>query len=187
MKIILKLITLSFFLTPFLLGGQNYFLVKKNNSKRTKILYFDNFFTIKTNDTTYFSKIVKASDSTLTITIDVRSNDSIMEISKSADPKYDTVYTHWHKETIQVLHRDIIHLEKDLLKNRKWLDPFVWAIVGGGIGVLIMQGTNNDLSEGAKVGVGLTGGILGITVPLIYICTRTTKFDMKTKWSFTKK
>lgn len=154
------------------------------------MLYFDNVYTIKTKDTTYISDIIKVSDSTLTITRDIRNYDSIRVVVKYPNrPKYDTVYDkpYWRPDTIQILKSEIQHLEKDLLKNRKWLDPFVWAIVGGGIGVLITQATMDDLSEGAKVGVGLTGGILGITVPFIYICTRKTKFDMNTKWSFTKK
>lgn len=60
-------------------------------------------------------------------------------------------------------------------------------MVGGGIGVLITQATMDDASEGTKVGLGFTVGILGITVPIIYIGTRKTKFDMTTKWSFTEK
>jgi hypothetical protein len=189
MKIILKLIIVSFFLTPFLLEGQNYFLIKrKNDSKHTKILYFDHLYTIKTIDTTYFSEIINASDSTLTITIDVKRADSMMVISqKSKGAKYDTSYTHWQVDTIQVYHRDIQHLEKDLLRNRRWLDPIFWTMVGGGIGVLVAQSTIHSGNKSRLDGIGFAGGFVGITVPLIFICTRKTKFDMINKWSFAHK
>lgn len=107
----IKLALLSFFLMPFILEAQNYFLVKrKNNSARTKILYFDNFYTIKTKDTTYNSKIIKVTESTLTIARDVRNYDSIRVVVKYPNrSKYDTVYDkpYWRPETIQILKSDI--------------------------------------------------------------------------------
>jgi hypothetical protein len=189
MEITIKLILLSFFLTPFLSKGQNYFLVqRKNNPTHTKMLYFDNVYTIKTKDTTYISKIIRVCDSTLSIVIDVKGKDSEMVVSKSSDPKYDTLYTHWHRDTIQVLYRDIQHLEKDLFKSRKWLEPFGYLAVGGGLALLLAPIVAAD--KGAKDGIEvltIAGGILGVAIPIIYIGTRKTKFDMVNKWSFMQK
>jgi len=192
MKIRLKLILFLFCLASFLLEGQNYFLVqRKNNPTRTKMLYFDNLYTIKTKDTTYISKIIKDSELSLTIIRNVRNYDSIRVVAKYSNrTKYDTVYDkpYLKLDTIQILKSDIQHLEKDLFKNRKWLEPFGYMAIGGGLALLLAPIVAAD--KGAKDGIEvliIAGGMLGLTIPIIYIGTRKTKLDMVNKWSFMHK
>lgn len=165
MKIIVKLIFGFLFLISFLTSGQNYLLIqKKKDSGTTKKLSFDNLYTIKTKDTIYVSTIVNSNDSTLTILKDG---------------------PNWRSDKIQISKCDIQYLKKDSFKNRKWLDPFSWTIIGGGIGVLFAQEVNSGF-DSKTVGYGFVGGILCVTVPVILFGTSKAKFDMNTKWSFAK-
>jgi hypothetical protein len=77
-------------------------------------------------------------------------------------------------------------LEKDLLKKRNWLDPVFWTLVGGSIGVLSAHAISHETNYDINDVVGFVSGFGLITLPLLYVSTRTIKYDMLNKWTFTK-
>jgi hypothetical protein len=104
--------------------------------------------------------------------------------SNANDTSYFRV---WTEDTVQILFRDIVYLEKDLFRSRRWLEPFGYFAIGGVLAlglspiVAIAEGPQDGI-ECLKVG----GAILGITVPIIFVGTRKVKYDMQTKWRFNR-
>ena len=100
----------------------------------------------------------------------------------------DTSYfPEYRVDTLEIQLRQIVYLERNLFKNAGWAEPFLWLSFGG-VGTLglapvvaVAEGPESG-SECLKIG----GAILAITLPVIFIASRTIKYDMKNKWNFLK-
>jgi hypothetical protein len=143
-------------------------------------------YTIRTTDTIIHTTVVGVNDSALKVTKFARGTDSVMVVKTYPNVNAnDTIYYKTGRyDTVAIAFKNIRAMEKDLFDNRKWLDPIIWVMIGGGIGALSAIATKETI--GANEGMGFAAGLVFITVPVIFIGTRKTTLDMERVWTFTK-
>ena len=166
-------------------GQDNIFLQRREKSDRTKKLKLNREYTIKTHDTTYFSKIVGHTDTTLSFTKSVKGKDTTYTISQYGKTRDTTIVRSlWVDDTVKILFTDIEYIQKDWFANRQWLEPFGYLAVGAALGVAILPlAAAFKGVEGVKDWAEFEGIILAVSVPPLVLGTIKTKYDLKTKWS----
>ena len=183
----------QFFILIFLLivlitysnGQKKIILEHKKNSKRHKSLNLYREYTIKTNDTIYFSEIVDITDSTLSILQWIKTGrDTAYVVSKYGKVKDTTIVRPLYAlDTTKILFKDILYIKKYWFKKREWLEPFGWILVGAALGVgLLPVAAIDDGVKGVKDWAQFEGTLLGVALPIIFIGTRQTKYDIQNKW-----
>jgi hypothetical protein len=178
-------------LTPIFLVGQNSFtLQSKGNSSKTRILKTNRTYTIKTSDTIYYHKnVIALTDTSLQTTKSVKTQDSIMRITKYPNPlANDTTYERvWRTDTFDISFCELIYIEKFVFKNTKWVEPFLWIGVGAALGTILIPisaiAYGPDEAKNVAVPVLST---LGICATVVFVASRTITYDMQDDWKFIK-
>jgi hypothetical protein len=188
MKKLFRLLLIILVTSPFLLSAQSVLLIhNRKNPVKTKRLELDRLYVIKTVDTLYSTRIVDYTDSTIRITKAVKTKDSAIHITRYPNPNANdtSYYRLWRNDTVSISFKDIISLEKDVLKNRRWLEPFGYLAVGGVLGLVLIpiSAVAYGPEDAVNVAVPVLS-ILAVTLPVIYFGTRKTKYDMQKEWTF---
>ena len=180
------LLYIIFFSTINCYGQKKIFLEHKKNPKKKKNIKLEREYTIKTIDTIYYSKIVGFNDTSLSVLIWSKTNrDTVYHYKQYGNTKDTSVIRPiYKKDTTMILFSNILYLKKDWFKNKRWLEPFGWVAVGSVLGVGLLPVAAIDKgSEGIKEWAEFEAILLGISVPIIFIGTRQTKYDIKKKWN----
>jgi len=183
MKTHLTIVLLTLTLTLFCQSA-SIEIKSKTDSKKKKILKFDRIYEIGTRDTVYYSQIVGSNDSCLKLGIVKITIDSVKTVKRLLKGSEKIYHSTQHIDTICISFSRINYLKKDLLKDRKWLDPISWTLIGGGVGGLTVQLSTLGKDSDIKVWMGVVSGLCIITFPILFIGTRTIKYDMRNTWTF---
>jgi hypothetical protein len=90
----------------------------------------------------------------------------------------------YRDDTTAIRFTDIKALKKDWFKNRRWMEPFGWILIGPVLGVAMLPIAAIDGgSKAVKEWAIFEGVLLGIAGPPIFIGTRKTKYNLTKKWS----
>lgn len=94
-----------------------------------------------------------------------------------------TVAPLYRDDTTAIAFSEIRMIKKDWFKNKQWLQPFGWILIGPAIGVVLLPAAAiDDGKEGVKDWAVFEGTLLGIAGPPIFVGTRKTKYDLRKKW-----
>ncbi|MBT1696396.1 hypothetical protein KK083_05885 [Fulvivirgaceae bacterium PWU4] len=94
-----------------------------------------------------------------------------------------TVAPLYRDDTTAIAFSEIQMIKKDWFKNRQWLQPFGWILIGPVVGVALLPAAAiDDGKEGVKNWAEFEGILLGIAGPPIFVGTRKTKYDLRKKW-----
>jgi len=176
-------------------GQRRLMLEHKRKPEKKKIVDATRTYEIQTADTAYVSKIATFSDSTLSVTLVIRTGDSTYTYSET-HTRYakrgirlwkkrigkDTTYTHvetrpvYRSDTLAVSFKDIRIMKKDWFKNTEWVE------VIGKIAFAPLTYTPSHYA-GSKTFWQVQLVTLAVCLPAIYIGTRTTKYDLVKKWN----
>jgi hypothetical protein len=186
----------------FATGQNRLILEKKGDNRKKRIVKLDREYKIITNDSTYFSKIVGFTDSTISITKTRKTNRDTTytylrtntiytdthlfknRIAKDTTYAYTVVRPVYREDTISILFSNIKVLKRDLFKNRKWVEPFGWLALGVPLGILLLPVAAIDKgSEGVKSWLAFEAGLIAICGPPIFLGTRKVKYDLGKKWT----
>jgi hypothetical protein len=189
MNNIIRRLLIFVFLTPFILAGQNSFIIQsKSASSKTRELKTNRTYTIKTLDTIYYHKrLISLTDTSLKTTKNVKTQDSTMTIRRypnqlANDTTYEKV---WRTDTFEISFRKLIYLEKSLCKNTKWAEPFLYIGVGAALGTILIPiiavAYGPDEAKEAAVPIIST---LAICATAVFFATRTITYDMQDDWKF---
>jgi hypothetical protein len=176
-------------------------LQHKRKPHRVKALDLSRTYQIRTTDTTYATKIVGFTDSIVMIPVRIKTGKDTVYIHTYTSKYYPksnffpighakdttitlkTVVPLYRDDTTAIAFSDIQVIKKDWFKNRQWLAPFGWIMIGPVIGtVLLPAAAIDEGKEGVKNWAEFEGILLGIAGPPIFIGTRKTKYDLRKKW-----
>lgn len=168
---------------------------------RTKKLNLERVYDIKTADTTYVSRIIGFTDSTILIparlktgkdTVYVRSYtytkfswDTYMdkEIPRDTTITNRTVVPLYRSDTLAIQFADVCMLRRDLFRSTRWVEPFGWVLAGAVLGVVMLPVAAIDEGKQAVHDwLIFEGVLLGVSLPPIYLGTRRIKHDLRRKW-----
>ncbi len=171
------------------MGQDKLILEHRTKPTKKKHLDLDRDYYIKTSDTTYSSKkIVNFNDSTISITISIKTDKDTTysysyNISKSKDTTITYIEPIYREDTVLIAFSKVQMLKKDWFKSRRWLEPFAWIGVGAVLGVAMLPVAAIDKgNEGVKEWALVEAILIGIAAPPIFIGTRKTKYDLENKW-----
>jgi hypothetical protein len=197
----LLLITLALLqLNITYVNAQNRLVLEHSKkARRKKVVNFNDRYEIRTADTTYVSQIVSFTDSSLTVTAQVKTGrDSAYtytvtgRVNKRKSPfsfqGTDTTYTYtieqpvYRQDSTVVLFTDIQMIKKDWFQNRRWAEGFAWLSLGPIIGaglwpVAVIDEGSKGLKDWAvfeAIGIGICG-------PPLFIATRKSRYNLKKK------
>ena len=186
-RIVSITIFLAFSLTSALGQGK---LILEHRKKTNKIKYIepDREYYIQTTDTSYYSKIIGFTDSSLSIIGYVKTNRDttytyFQKTSKSRDTSYTVVMPLYKTDTLKILFKDIWMLKKDWFKNRGWLRLPAWFALGAVMSIVLLPvAAIDDGKEGVKNWAAFEGMLIALSGPPLFIGTRKTKYDLTKKW-----
>lgn len=176
-------------------------LQHKRKSHRVKTLDLGRVYQIRTIDTTYATRIIGFTDSIVMIPVRIKTGKDTVYIhtyTSKVYPKHNffpighakdttitlrTVVPLYRDDTTAIAFSEIQMIKKDWFKNRQWLAPFGWILIGPVIGtVLLPAAAIDEGKEGVKNWAEFEGILLGVSVPPIFVGTRKTKYDLSKKW-----
>jgi len=181
------ILTFLFLFVAMFVCGQDY-IVLQNRAKptKTKKLKLDRVFTVKTNNTTYYSEIINVTDTTLSVIRKVKTDrDTTYTYSIGKGKDTTRLVPLYINDTSVILLTDIQYLQKDWFENRRWIEPFAWLGIGAVLGsVALPYAVFYKGGDEFKNWAILEGVLIGVSAPAIFIGTRTSKYDLKNKWVF---
>src|SRR5688572_10463811 len=129
MNRILTITTFFILSLTHVFGQEKLVLEHKKKTSKKKYIDLNREYYIKTTDTSYYSKIVEFTDTTLSIIGWVKTNRDTAygysyKVSKTKDTSYTVVRPLYKRDTTKILFSEIQTLKKDWFKNRRWLEPF---------------------------------------------------------------
>lgn len=157
-------------------------VLDQNNIVR---LPLDREYTIKVSDTTYRSGIYNLTDSTLSIVCwKDTGKDSAYYYPNYFKGRDTTIIRRvFVEDTIAILYSNIQYIQKDWLKNKRWLEPFGWMGVGAILGIgLFPVAAIEDGTKGVKDLAIIEGILIGGFGSALFIATRKTTYDLRNKW-----
>jgi hypothetical protein len=165
-------------------GQTRLFLEHKTKPGKIKNLNLERVYTIRTIDKTFYSNIIDFTDTALSIIVWANTGKDTTYYVKHYGNLNDTTIVRpiYAKDTLEIFFSDIKNLEKDWFKNRKWLEPFGWIAAGAVLGFGILPFAAIKSKESVKEWVEFQAILLGVSLPVIFIGTRKTKYDIEKKW-----
>jgi len=162
-------------------------LQHRNKINRHKKLYLDRTYMFKTTDTTYYSKILSFTDTTVTIKRWIRGaeTDTIHYENYLGKKGKDTtiVSGKYVVDTLAIPNSHILYIKKDWFKNKEWLLPFGYVALASVMGVVFLPIAALDKGrEGVNEWLAFEGMLLAIWIPPVIIGTRATKYNLTKKW-----
>jgi len=181
-------LVILFIVLSLSLEGQGYFQIQKRDKPtRVKKLNGDRLYTITTRDTVYESTIIGCNDSALIIITKGKKYGVQMSIKRYPNPNANdtTFYRLYKKDTCYIPYNTVLSLKKDLIKNRHNLEIFGYIAVGGVLSLILVPvlAITESQADAAKSAT-ISGVMLGISLPVIFIATRKTKYNMRDTWRF---
>jgi hypothetical protein len=174
-------------LTPAFGQGR---LILEHRKKIDKIKYIDldRQYYVQTIDTSYYSKIVGFTDTTLSIIGWVKTNRdttyTYFQTRKGKDTSYTIVRPIYKPDTVYILFTDVKALKKDWFKNTGWLRLPAWFAAGAVMAIVLLPVAAIDKGkEGVKNWAAFEGLLIGLSVPPLFLGTRKTKYDLTKKWA----
>jgi hypothetical protein len=166
--------------------GQSKIVLQHKRLNSQKVLDLERVYTVKTKDSTYYSKIIDFSDSTLSVIGLVKSNRDTTyaytyhnKVSRKDTTimKVKPVYVH---DTIVVKLKDIQLLKREWFKKQGWLAPFVVIAYVGVMGLKFSPGKTDKEVTGFFIVEGI---LFAVSIPPILIGTGNTKYDLINNWT----
>lgn len=175
---------LFLFSAPTALSQEYIVLQHRHKVAKQKKLIADRAYTIKTNDTTYVSKILGATDTTLAVSVQVKGKDTTRTYRNYQGAKDTTIVVpQYISDTLNIPFYKIQSIRHDWFENKQWLMPFLCIGAGAALGVALLPVAVIDEGvDGLKGWAIFEGALLAIAGPPIFIATRKTKYDLKKKW-----
>ena len=196
-----QLAIITFLLLGFtcVFGQEKLALEHRKKANKIKYIKLDREYCIQTTDTTYCSKIIDFTDTSLSITGWVKTGkDTTILVQTRRDPSHiyfrkrskmkDTSYTVvrplYKLDTIKLLFIQIQAVKKDWFKNTGWLRPFGWLAAGAALGVVLLPiAAIDEGKDGVEDWAAFEGMLIGLSAPPLFIGTRKTTYDLTKKWT----
>jgi len=159
--------------------GQNEMsIVKRKNSSKQRTLYFDKEFEIKVGEESYNAKIIKVSETHISIL------EQNLKKSASSEPGDKHPYN-WAYDTLKIPIQQIDYIKSHRYKNRRWVIPFasVAVLTVGSVFFTPLVSAIKGRKTADKMAL-IQIGIIAVTLPPVLIGTRKVKYDLRTKWKF---
>ena len=189
MKRILPVVTFSLLSLTQAFGQEKLILEHRKKNNKIKYINLDREYYVQTTDTSYYSKIVGFTDTTLSLIGWVKTNRDTTYTSfytgrKAKDTNYTVVSPIYKKDTLTILLTDLRTLKKDWFKNKGWLRMPAWFAAGAVLGILLLPvAAIDEGKEGVENWAAFEGMLIGLSVPPLFVGTRTTKYDLTKKWT----
>lgn len=200
----IRLPVILFVLTNSINASSQNTLVLQHQKKAKSIkVNLQHEFSIVTNDTSYYTKIVSYTDSSLLIPVlsatgetektydTVRykkySKSNFFQVGTVRDTMYVEIYESkiYRKDTLSIPFNDIEKLQRSWIKNGDRLgEPFGWAVVASALilGVGVPVAAIDDGWQGVRNVLALDGVVLGATLPFFAVGQIQKNYDLRKKW-----
>ncbi len=201
-KLIAFISTLILFNVVYASGQDRLILKHKKKTHKKRTIDLSRSYEIKTADTTFFSKIVAFTDSTLSVVSPHKTgrdttytysytrpiyNDSYFlkwKKVKDSTYTYSTIQPIYRQDTTVILFSKVRVIKKDWFRNPKWVEPFAWLSLGPIMGVVLLPVAAIDQgAKGVNDWAAFEAVMIGICAPPLFLGSRNTKYDLIKKWT----
>ena len=165
-------------------------LQSQNHPRKHKQLPLRFEYTFYTDSTTFFlDKIIGYTDSSLQLVGSVKTGrDTLVRQSfrdKATKKWKDSLVLSamYHVDTFQLPFSGIRKIERDWFRSRGWMLPFAYFAGGAILGLVLGPvAIINKGKEGLHDWLRFEALLTGLSVPVLFIGSRSHKYDLRQKW-----